>query len=111
MTRTALISALLGSLALSMPATAKVFFRVAPSALPAAEKTGVEDLVLVWPFEDSSALARFRSAGYRVWLECDVKDLAKTSALADRAQAAGVIIAGIRDPAKYPAVREIRTYA
>jgi hypothetical protein len=112
MTRPALLSALLlGSVALGTPATAKVFFRAAPSPLPAAGKTGIEDLVLVWPLRDSSVVARLRSEGYHVWLECNPKDLAKAVALADRAAAAGVIIANIANSSPSPATDEIHSYA
>jgi len=109
MTRLAqLVAVLSGAMALGTPATAKVFFRAAPSPLPTAEKTGIEDLVLVWPLRDSSVVARFRSEGYRVWLECNPLDLAKAVALADRARATGVIIANSNQS---PATGEIRSYA
>src|SRR5215470_16984995 len=75
-----------------VPATAKVFFRVTPYPLPPAQKTGVEDVVLLWPSPDSSSIARLRSGGYRVWLQCESKDLTEAVAAADQALSAGVIV-------------------
>lgn len=74
------------------PATAKVLFRVAPLPLPPAQKTGIADLVLVWPLPDSSSISQLRSEGYRVWLQCESKDLADAVAAADQALSTGVIV-------------------
>src|SRR4030095_7360946 len=106
-----LCAVLLGSVvAACTPATAKVFLRVAPSPLPPADKTGIQDLVLTWPLRDSSVVAKFRSQGYRVWLQCESQDLSKVATMADRASAAGVIIGNTGSANQSRASEEIRTY-
>src|SRR5262252_4668414 len=85
-------AAFLVSVIAGVPATAKVFFRVTPYPLPPARKTGVEDVVLLWPSPDSSSIARLRSGGYRVWLQCESKDLTEAVAAADQALSTGVIV-------------------
>ena len=105
-----LCALLLGSVAACTPTAAKVFFRVAPSPLPSAQETGIQDLVLAWGLRDSSVLARFRSAGYHVWLQCDSKDLGKAVAAADRAGVSGVIIAVTANPSQGLAIPEVRSY-
>src|SRR5262249_14017722 len=85
-------AAFLGAAIAGTPATAKVFFRVSPLPLPAAQKTGIEDLVLVWPLPDSSSISQLRSQGYRVWLQCESKDLANAVATAEQALSSGVIV-------------------
>ena len=85
-------AAFLVSVVAGVPATAKVFFRVTPYPLPPAQKTGVEDVVLLWPSPDSSSIARLRSGGYRVWLQCESKDLTEAVAAADQALSTGVIV-------------------
>src|SRR5262252_688242 len=85
-------AAFLVSVIAGVPATAKVFFRVTPYPLPPARKTGVEDVVVVWPSPDSSSIARLRSGGYRVWLQCESKDLTEAVAAADQALSTGVIV-------------------
>jgi hypothetical protein len=93
MRRSSLLCALLlSSVAACAPATAKVFFRIGSSPLPAPGKTGIRNLVLVWPLRDSLIVAQFRSQGYRVWLQCDSKDLAQTVTVADRIAVEGLII-------------------
>jgi hypothetical protein len=106
-----LCAVLFGSVvAACTPATAKVFLRVAPSPLPPADKTGIQDLVLTWPLRDSSLVAKFRSQGYRVWLQCESQDLSKVATMVDRAAAAGVIIANTGSANQSRAIEEIRTY-
>jgi hypothetical protein len=85
-------AAFLASVIAGAPATAKVFFRVTPFPLPPAQKTGIEDLVLLWPLPDSSSISRLRSEGYRVWLQCESKDLGDAVTAADQALSAGVIV-------------------
>lgn len=97
---------LLGLVAACTPANAKVFFRIATPTLPPANKTGIQDLVLQWPLQDSSAIAQLRSEGYRVWLQCEAKDLADAAADAERTKVAGVIIANSSQPT---AIEEIRS--
>ena len=77
----------LGLIAAGTPATAKVFFRVAASPLPPADQTGIRDLVLLWPLRDLSVAAELHSQGYRVFLQCESKDLAAAVVSADRAPA------------------------
>lgn len=88
----------LASVIAGTPATAKVFFRITPSSLPPAQKTGIQDLVLMWPLPDSSGISQLRSEGYRVWLQCESKDLADAVSAADQALAAGVIVASGANP-------------
>lgn len=101
---------LLGSAAACDPAAAKAFFRIAPSALPAAEKTAIEELVLPWPLRDSSILAQFRSQGYHVWLQCDAKDVAPAVQLAERMAVRGLIITNVRESQEFPG-KQISSYA
>ena len=70
------VALLAGFFARNIPADAKAFFRIGPYPLPPAEKTGIEDLVLLWPVTDSSLVAELRARGYQVWLQCDAADLA-----------------------------------
>src|SRR5262245_40946236 len=105
-----LCALLLGWVAAGTPTSAKVFFRVAPSPLPSAQKTGIQDLVLAWRLRDPSVVARFRSEGYHVWLQCDSKDLAEAVAAADRAGVTGVVIANTANSSQALAVAEIRSY-
>ena len=60
---------LLGSIAACTPVTAKVFLRVEASPLPPADKTGIQDVVLLWPLRDPSVAAKLHSQGYRVFLQ------------------------------------------
>ena len=92
-----------------VPAAAKAFFRIAPSRLPAADKTAIEDLVLAWPLKDSSILTEFRSQGYHVWLQCDAKDVAPAVQLAERTAVRGLIIANAADSKEFPG--KISSYA
>src|SRR4030095_10480929 len=48
--------------------------------------------------------------GYRVWLQCESQDLSKVATMADRASAAGVIIANTGSANQSRASEEIRTY-
>jgi len=101
---------LLGSIALCTPANAKVFFRVAMPFLPPADKTGIQDLVLQWPSQDSFAIAQLRSQGYRVWLQCEAKELTAAVTAAERTKAAGVIIASAPSSGQPTLSEEIRSY-
>jgi hypothetical protein len=101
---------LLGLVAAGTPANAKVFFRIAKPSLPPANKTGIQDLVLQWPSQDSSAIAQFHSQGYRVWLQCESKDLTGAVAGAERTRVAGVIIANAGSPGQPTIIEEIRSY-
>jgi len=100
---------LLGSVGAGVPATAKAFFRVAPSALPAADKTAIEELVLAWPLRESSILTQFRNQGYHVWLECDARDFAPAIELAKRTAVRGLIIVNAAESKELPG--KISSYA
>jgi hypothetical protein len=84
---------LFGSFTFCAPASAKVFFRVAATPLPPADRTGIQDVVLAWPLQDSSAIAQLHSQGYRVWLQCESKDIGDAINTAERSMVSGVIIA------------------
>jgi len=105
-----LCALLLGSVVACTPAAAKVFFRVDPAPMPPAEKTGIRDLVLTWPLLDSSLIAQLRFKGYRLWLQCESKDLADAVAAADRAAVAGVIITNVASSGQTPVMEEIQSY-
>jgi len=100
----------LGSIAAGTPATAKVFFRVAASPLPPADQTGIRDLVLLWPLRDLSVAAELHSQGYRVFLQCESKDLAAAVVSADRAAVTGVIVTNIAPSGQSPAAEQLRPY-
>jgi hypothetical protein len=97
----------LATIAACSPATAKVFFRIAPSPLPPADRTGMQDLVLAWPLPDSPVVVRLRSQGYRVWLQCESKDLAETISAADRTSAEGVIVTIAKNSNQPPDIERI----
>lgn len=105
-----LFAPLLGFLAACTPATAKVFFRVDASSMPSAEKTGFQDLVLTWPSQDSSVIAQLGSQGYRVWLQCESKDLAEAVVAAERTAAAGVIITNVVSSGQTPVTEKIHSF-
>jgi hypothetical protein len=102
-----LCALLLGSVALCVPASAKVFFRVAASPFPSSDKTGIKDVVLPWPLQDSSAIAQLDSQGYRVWLQCESKGFADAINTAEHAMVAGVIIANDANSNQPPFIKEI----
>jgi len=83
---------LLGSVAGCAPASAKIFFRVAPSPLPPAAKIGIQDMVLVWPVADRAIIPQLRSQGYQVWLQCESKDASAAVAAAEHTAVTGLII-------------------
>jgi len=93
-----------------VPAAAKAFFRIAPSRLPAADKTAIEELVLAWPLKDSSILSEFRSQGYHVWLQCDAKDVAPAVQLAERSTLRGLIVTNAAESKQFPG-QELGSYA
>lgn len=101
---------LLGLAVACAPAPAKVFFRVAASALPAVDKTAIQDLVLSWPVRDSAIITELRDQGYNVWLQCDAKDVESAGSLADRLGSRGLIITPAIDSKQFPG-REISSYA
>jgi hypothetical protein len=101
---------LLGLVAVCTPANAKVFFRIATPSLPPAEKTGIQDLVLPWPSQDSSVIAKYHSQGYRVWLQCEAKDLSDAVVGAERTKVAGVIVANAGSSSQPTVIEEIRSY-
>jgi hypothetical protein len=100
----------LGSIAAGTPATAKVFFRVEASPLPPADKTGIRDVVLLWPLRDLSVAAELHSQGYRVFLQCESKDLAAAVVSADRAAVTGVIVTNTAPSSQSPAAEQLRAY-
>lgn len=100
----------LGSMAACTPVTAKVLLRVAPSPLPPADKTGIQDVVLLWPLRNLSAAAKLRSQGYRVFLQCELKDLAAAAVAAERAAVTGVIIADTGRSSQSLAAEQLRPY-
>jgi hypothetical protein len=100
----------LGSMAACTPVTAKVLLRVEPSPLPPADKTGIQDVVLLWPLRDLSAAAKLRSQGYRVFLQCELKDLAAAAVAAERAAVTGVIIADTVRSSQSLATEQLRPY-
>src|SRR5262245_40934846 len=110
MSKLSLLCALLLSSIAWTPATAEVFFRLTSTSLPPSDKTAIDDLVLPWPLRDSSIVARFRNAGYTVWLQCDSKNLASVSEAVDPAAVAGVIVAGATSSNQFAAeAEEIRS--
>src|SRR5215510_11713101 len=102
-----LLLALAGS---PVPAAAKAFFRIAPSRLPAADKTAIEELVLAWPLKDPSILEEFRGQGYHVWLQCDAKDVAPAVKLAERTTVRGLIVSNAAESKPFPG-QELGSYA
>lgn len=100
----------LGSIAACTPVTAKVFLRVEPSPLPPADKTGIHDVVLLWPLRNLSAGAKLRSQGYRVFLQCESKDLAAAAVAADRAAFSGMIVTNTVTTGQTPVVEQLRPY-
>ena len=100
----------LSSIAAGTPATAKVFFRVEASPLPPADKTGIRDVVLLWPLRDLSVAAELHSQGYRVFLQCESKDLAAAVVSADRAAVTGVIVTNTAPSSQSPAAEQLRAY-
>lgn len=100
----------LGSIAAGTPATAKVLLRVEPSPLPPADKTGIQDVVLRWPLRDLSAAAKFRYHGYRVFFQCESKDLAAGVLAAERAGVTGIIVANTVRSSQSAAVEQLRPY-
>lgn len=100
----------LGSIAAGTPVAAKVFLRVEPSPLPPADKTGIHDVVLLWPLRDLSAIAKLRAQGYRVFLQCESKDLAAAVVTADRAAFSGMIVTNTVPSSQSPAAEQLRPY-
>ena len=100
----------LGSMAACTPATAKVFLRVEPSALPPADKTGIQDVVLLWPLRDLSVAGKLHSQGYRVFLQCESRDLAAAVVSADRAAVTGMIVTNIPASSQSPTAEQLRRY-
>ena len=100
----------LGAIAASAPVTAKVFLRVEPWPLPPADQTGIQDVVLLWPLRDLSVAAKLHSQGYRVFLQCESKDLAAAVVTADRAAVAGMIVTGAAPRKQSPAAEPLRPY-
>ena len=100
----------LGSIAACTPVTAKVFLRVEPSPIPPADKTGIQDIVLVWPLRDLSAIAKLRSQGYRVFLQCELKDLVAAVVAGDRAAVTGMIVTNTVPSSESPAAEQLRPY-
>jgi len=78
------------------PASAKVFLRVSPSSLAPTARTGIQDLVLLWPVRDRSLLGKFTSEGYRVFLQCESKDLSSVAVAAEQSGVAGIVVSGSR---------------
>jgi hypothetical protein len=100
----------LSSIAACTPVTAKVFLRVEASPLPPADKTGIRDVVLLWPLRDLSVAAKLHSQGYRVFLQCESKDLAAAVVTADRAAVAGLIVTNTAPSSQSPAAEQLRPY-
>ena len=100
----------LGSIAACTPVTAKVLLRVEPSPLPPADKTGIQDVVLLWPLGDLSAAAKLRSQGYRVFLQCESKDLAAAVVAAERTAVTGIIVADTARSSQFRAAEQLRPY-
>ena len=100
----------LGSIAACTPVTAKVFLRVEPSPLPPADKTGIQDVVLLWPLRDLSVAGKLLSQGYRVFLQCESKDLAAAVVTADRALVTGIIVADTAPSSHSAAAEQLRPY-
>jgi hypothetical protein len=100
----------LGPIAAWTPATAKVFLRVEASPLPPADKTGIQDVVLLWPLRDLSVAAKLHSQGYHVFLQCESKDLAAAVVAADRAAVAGMIVTNTSPSSQSPAAEQLRPY-
>ena len=101
---------LLGSIAACTPVTAKVFLRVEASPLPPADKTGIQDVVLLWPLRDPSVAAKLHSQGYRVFLQCESKDLAAVVATADRAAVTGMIVTNTVPSSQFHAAERLHPY-
>lgn len=80
----------------------KVFFRISSPALPPAQKTGIQDLVLVWPLKDLSIATQLRSQGYNVWLQCVPKNLAAAVAATKSKAITGLIVEYSVDSSQSP---------
>src|SRR5713101_6902983 len=78
----------LGSIAACTPVTAKVLLRVEPSPLPPADKTGIQDVVLLWPLRDLSAAV----------------------VAAERAAVTGIIVANTARSSQPAALEQLRPY-
>jgi len=100
----------LGSIAACTPVTARVFLRVEPAPLPPADKTGIQDVVLLWPLQDLSVAAKLHSQGYRVFLQCESKDLAAAVVTVDRAAVTGMIVTNTAPSSQSPAAEQLRPY-
>ena len=100
----------LASIAGCTPVTAKVFLRVEASPLPPANKTGIRDVVLLWPLRDLTVAARLHSQGYRVFLQCDSKDLAAAVVTADRAAVTGMIVTNTAPSSQSPTAEQLGAY-
>lgn len=100
----------LGSIAACTSVDAKVFLRVEASPLPPADKTGIQDVVLLWPLRDPSVAAKLHSQGYRVFLQCESKDLAAAVVTADRAAVTGMIVTNTGPSSQSPAAKQLRPY-
>ncbi|HYT23202.1 MAG TPA: hypothetical protein VEW05_23590, partial [Candidatus Polarisedimenticolia bacterium] len=98
------------SIAACTPVTARVFLRVEPSPLPPADKTGIQDVVLLWPLQDLSVAAKLHSQGYRVFLQCESKDLAAAVVTVDRAAVTGMIVTNTAPSSQSPAAEQLRPY-
>jgi hypothetical protein len=99
-----------GSIVAATPVAAKVFLRVEPSPLPPADKTGIQDVVLLWPVRDLSVATKLHSQGYRVFLQCESKDLAAAVVTADRAAVTGMIVTNVAAASQSPAAEQLRSY-
>ena len=100
----------LGSIAVCTPVTAKVFLRVQPWPLPPADKTGIQDTVLLWPLRDLSVADKLHSQGYRVFLQCELKDLAGAVVTADHAAVTGIIVTNTAPLTQSPSAEQLRPY-
>lgn len=100
----------LGSIAAYTPVNAKVFLRLEASPLPPADKTGIQDVVLLWPLRDLSVATKLHSQGYRVFLQCESKDLAAAVVTADRAAITGMIVTNTAPSSQTPAAEQLRPY-
>src|SRR5439155_19681209 len=91
---------LLGSIAACTPVTAKVFLRVEASPLPPADKTGIQDVVLLWPLRDPSVAAKSPPQGDAVFHLFDA-NTSPPSAVLQIGQAAPAFIAPTLFPAAH----------
>jgi hypothetical protein len=93
------------------PTTAKILLRVSSSPMPAADKLGVHEAVLVWPVKNQSVLALLSSQGYRIFLQCEWNDVGAVVDAEEHTGITGVIVANTAASNQAFGIEQIRSYA